>query len=218
MLQHGLLQEIAAKSARIVPSPEKSGEGFPMSGSNNASRRREAPWNFVLTVIVSAAMGAAITWMFMSQRSASSARPIPISQSAPPIPDAAPNISGLPAGQAALVQGNFAYDHQHWSEAIRRYQEAISSGIDNADVHTDLGNALRFSGHPEEALNQYTIAQRINPQHVNSLFNQISLFIETLNEPARAIPVCEEFIRRFPSSDKLPAVREQLARAKTMVP
>jgi hypothetical protein len=40
------------------------------------------------------------------------------------------------------------------------------------------------------------------------------LFTETLNNPARAIPICEEFIRRFPNSDKLPAVREQLERAK----
>ena len=34
------------------------------------------------------------------------------------------------------------------------------------------------------------------------------------NEPARAIPIGEEFVRRFPKSDKLPAVREQLERAK----
>ena len=54
----------------------------------------------------------------------------------------------------------------------------------------------------------------INPQHENSLFNQISLFIETLNQPMRAIPICEEFIQRFPNSDKVPAVREQLGRAK----
>ena len=58
--------------------------------------------------------------------------------------DAMPNVSGMPAGQAALVLGNFAYDHQRWPEAIRRYQEAIGSGIDNADVHTDLGNAFAF--------------------------------------------------------------------------
>jgi tetratricopeptide (TPR) repeat protein len=81
-------------------------------------------------------------------------------------------------------------------------------------VHTDLGNALRFSGQPDQALEQYSIAQKLNPQHENSLFNQISLFTETLNQPARAIPICEEFMRRFPNSDKLPAVREQLERAK----
>ena len=121
-------------------------------------------------------------------------------------------------GQAALVVGNFAYDHQRWPEAIRKYQEAIGTGIDNADVHTDLGNAYRFSGQPEEALNQYTIAQRLDPQHENSLFNQISLFTETLNQPARAVPICEEFLRRFPASDKVPAVQQQLARAKGVRP
>ena len=123
----------------------------------------------------------------------------------------------MSAGEAAVTLANFAYDHQRWPEAIRRYQEAIASGLDNADVHTDLGNAFRFSGQPEQALNQYAIAQKLNPQHENSLFNQISLFTEALNEPIRAIPVCEEFMRRFPKSDKLPLVREQLQRAKAMV-
>lgn len=122
----------------------------------------------------------------------------------------------MSTGKAAVALGNFAYDHQQWSEAIRHYQEAIASGIDNADVHTDLGNAFRFSEQPQQALSQYEIAQKLNPQHENSLFNQISLFIETLNQPARAIPICEEFIRRFSNSDKLPAVREQLERAKAV--
>ena len=183
------------------------------------NRNNNSPlWNYLLTVIVSAGMGAGLTWMFTSQRSSPPARSAISPASASPVTDSMPSISGMPAGQAALVQGNFAYDHQGWPEAIRRYQEAIGSGIDNADVHTDLGNALRFSGQPDEALNQYTVAQRIDPQHENSLFNQISLFIETLNQPTRAIPICEEFIRRFPNSDKIPAVREQLARAKGAAP
>ena len=170
---------------------------------------RQSIWNYLLTVVVSAAMGAAITWLLMSQRSTSEVRPI----SAAP-----PDVSGMSAGEAAVTLGNFAYDHQRWPEAIRRYQEAIASGIDNADIHTDLGNAFRFSGQPEQALNQYTIAQKLNPQHENSLFNQISLFTEVLNEPVRAVPLCEEFIRRFPSSDKVPALQQQLARTKGMKP
>ena len=159
-------------------------------------------------------MGAAITWLFMSQRSTSEVRAT--AQPKPGVmPSAvAPDVSGMSAGEGAVALGNFAYDHQQWPEAIRRYQEAIASGIDNADVHTDLGNAFRFSGQPQQALTQYETAQRLNPQHENSLFNQISLFTETLNDPTRAIPICEEFIRRFPNSDKIPAVREQLERAR----
>jgi tetratricopeptide (TPR) repeat protein len=181
-------------------------------------RRRQSLWNYVLTVIVSAAMGAGLSWMFTSQRSNPEVRPAPSSTAPPGSPDAAPKVSGMSSGEAAITLGNFAYDHQRWPEAIRRYQEAIANGIDSADVHTDLGNALRFSGQPEQALNQYVIAQKLNPQHENSLFNQISLFTEALNQPARAIPICEEFIRRFPNSDKLPAVREQFARAKGTMP
>lgn len=186
--------------------------------SSNANKsdatRRQQFWNYLLTVIVSAAMGAGITWMFSSQRSTPAVRPsfpspAPVTRS-----DVAPDVTGMPGSQAALVLGNFDYDHQRWSDAIRQYQQAISSGIDNADVHTDLGNAYRFSGQPEEALNQYTIAQRLNPQHENSLFNQISLLTEVLNQPGRAVPICEEFIRRFPNSDKVPAVQQQLAQAK----
>jgi tetratricopeptide (TPR) repeat protein len=175
-------------------------------------------WNYVVTVIVSAAMGAAVAWLFMSQRSTSQVRPISATQPSAAVNAAPPDVSGMSAGEGAVALGNFAYDHQRWPEAIRRYQEAIASGVDTADTHTDLGNAFRFSGQPEQALNQYTIAQKLNPQHENSLFNQISLFTEVLNEPGRAIPICEEFIRKFPSSDKLPAVQQQLARAKVTKP
>ena len=90
--------------------------------------------------------------------------------------------------------------------------------MDNADVHTDLGNAFRFSGQPQQALSQYESAQKLSPQHENSLFNQISLFGEVLNEPRRAAQISEEFIRRFPNSDKVSAVREQLARLKNTPP
>jgi len=179
---------------------------------------RQSIWNYLLTVVVSAAMGAAITWLLMSQTSTSDLRSNFATQSTPMATAATPDVSGMSAGEAAVTLGNFAYDHQRWPEAIRRYQEAIASGIDNADIHTDLGNAFRFSGQPEQALNQYTIAQKLNPQHENSLFNQISLFTEGLNEPVRAVPLCEEFIRRFPSSDKVPAVQQQLARAKGIKP
>src|SRR5262249_14818031 len=175
---------------------------------------RQSIGNYLLTVVVSALMGAALTWLFMSQRSTSVIRPM--SQPTPiTITNiTAPDVSGMSAGESAVALGNFAYDHRQWPEAIRHYQEAIASGIDNADVYTDLGNAFRFSGQPQQALSQYEIAQKLSPQHENSLFNQISLFTEALNDPTRGIPICEEFIRRFPNSAKLPIVREQLARAK----
>lgn len=168
-------------------------------------------------MLLSAAVGAGITWLIMSQRSASVERAAPF---VPPTPASlAPAVSALPTADTAdvsVVRANQAYDHQQWAEAIKEYQNAIAKGRDNADVRTDLGNAFRFSGQPEPALEQYTIAQRQNPQHENSLFNQIGLFMEVMHDPSRAIPACEEFIRRFPNSEKLPRVREQLQIAKNL--
>ena len=166
--------------------------------------------SYLLPMLLSAAVGAGLMWLIMSQRSPSVQRPV-----SPPNQTAPANIPGSPA-EAAVVRGNQAYDHQLWTEAIREYQDAIAKGLDNPDVRTDLGNSFRFSAQPEKALEQYTIAQRQNPQHENSLFNQIGLFMEVMHDPIRAIPVCEEFIRRFPTSEKLPRVREQLAVAKNL--
>jgi tetratricopeptide (TPR) repeat protein len=167
-------------------------------------------------MVFSAAVGAAVAWLIMSQRSTSVVRP---SFSVPP-PAAqnqtAPNSSSLSSADAAVVRGNMAYDHQQWADALREYQDAITKGLDNADVRTDLGNAFRFSGQPEKALEQYTIAQRQNPQHENSLFNQIGLFMDVMHDPIRAIPLCEEFIRRFPNSEKLNDVKEKLATLKNL--
>jgi tetratricopeptide (TPR) repeat protein len=166
-------------------------------------------------MLLSAAVGAGITWLVMSQRSSPPERP-PAPLNKNPTTASAPDTSGLSPADGAVIRGNLAYDHQQWADAIREYQDAIASGRDNADVRTDLGNAFRFAGQPEKALEQYTIAQRQDPQHENSLFNQIGLFMDVMHNPVRAIPLCEEFMRRFPNSEKLPRVREQLQVAKNL--
>jgi tetratricopeptide (TPR) repeat protein len=171
-------------------------------------------------MLLSAAVGAGVTWVIMSQRSqpvpqrpVSFVTPASAQNNLAPLP---PDLSKASASDAAVVRGNQAYDHQQWTDAITYYQEAIAKGRDNPDVRTDLGNAFRFSGQAEKALEQYTIAQRQNPQHENSLFNQIGLFMEVMHDPIRAIPVCEEFIRRFPDSQNAARAREQLQVAKNL--
>jgi tetratricopeptide (TPR) repeat protein len=179
-----------------------------------ADPRSEILRNYVIIAAVSAALGSGLTWLIATHQPNSetgSTLIVPPPRGLVAASDA-PDVS---SGEAAVTQGNFAYDHQRWTEAIQDYQRAIEAGVNTADVHTDLGNAWRFSGEPRKALEEYTTAQRLDPQHENSLFNQISLFAEALHEPARAISVCEEFIRRFPGSDKLAAARQELARAKS---
>ncbi|MEO7723463.1 MAG: tetratricopeptide repeat protein, partial [Chthoniobacterales bacterium] len=126
---------------------------------------------------------------------------------ASPASAAPPDVSQLAPADAARTLANWNYDHQNWPHAIEHYEEAIARGADNADVRTDLGNCFRFLGQPEKALEQYEIAQKQNPQHENSLFNQISLFAQVLHDHERAETAAHDFIARFPQSPQAEAAR-----------
>jgi tetratricopeptide (TPR) repeat protein len=182
----------------------------PIRKNQSEPAARQTLWNYVLTIIVSAALGAGITWLIISQHSKSEFHPVPLSPPATAF-NATPDVSGLSAGNAAVVLGNFAYDHQRWPDAIRQYQEAIASGVNTADVHTDLGNAFRFSGESEKALQQYEIAQKQNPQHENSLFNQGGLYAFSLNQPEKALEIWREYLARFPQSPNAPKTRQLIS-------
>jgi tetratricopeptide (TPR) repeat protein len=167
----------------------------------------------VLFVVLACAIGALCTWAFLSN-SGRSANRIPDYTTAPAAPSAAsmpPDVSQLAPGPGAVALGNWYYDHSNWAAAITHYQKAISLGIDNADVRTDLGNAFRFTSNAPEALKQYTIAQQKNPRHENSLLNTASLHAEVLHDENKAAQLWREFLRRFPNSAAAPQVRESLS-------
>jgi hypothetical protein len=83
--------------------------------ASNRSRKTELPkqqslGNYVLIIVVSAAMGAGVTWFLMSQRSTPKLGTV---HSSPPTAfSATPDVSGLAPSDAAVGLGNFAYDHQ----------------------------------------------------------------------------------------------------------
>ncbi len=131
-----------------------------------------------------------------------------LSPAAVPVTATPPDVSQLAPPDASRTLANWNYDQQNWTHAMEHYQEAIARGADNPDVRTDLGNCFRFLAQPEKALEQYEIAQKQNPQHENSLFNQISLFAQVLHEQERAETVVKEFIARFPQSPQAEAARQ----------
>jgi tetratricopeptide (TPR) repeat protein len=128
--------------------------------------------------------------------------------------DVLPNVSALTPSEAAVTLGNWYFDHHEWAKASEQYRKAISLGLDNADVRSDLGSALRFNNQPEAAAAEYEIAQRENPEHENSLFNLATLYLQSLNQPDRAIALLEQFKARFPRSGAIPRVDELLREAR----
>jgi hypothetical protein len=122
--------------------------------------------------------------------------------------------AGLTPAQKALTLGNWYFDHQAWPRAVNHYQRAIAQGLDNPDVRTDLGSALRFSGQPQKALEQYRIAQKQNPQHEHSLFNQGGVYAFDLKQTGKGIAVWREYLQRFPKGQNAAQTRELIARVQ----
>lgn len=120
--------------------------------------------------------------------------------------------AGMSPAEAALTLGNWHYDHEQWDSAVENYQSAIKGGIDNPNIRTDLGNSLRFSDRPQEGLKQYQLAQKQDPTHEESLFNQGALYAVSLKNPRKGVEVWKAYLKRFPTGKSAKQARELLAK------
>jgi tetratricopeptide (TPR) repeat protein len=162
----------------------------------------------VLVGITTFAIGAGAMWLALRETQPSARQNSATRGAAETRAEEPPDVSHLAPANAATTLANWNYDRRNWSHAIDHYQQAVALGGDNPDVRTDLGNCFRFLGQPQKALEQYETAQRQNPQHENSLFNQVGLFAEVLHDNERAGAAARAFITRFPQSPHDESVRK----------
>lgn len=118
--------------------------------------------------------------------------------------------AGMPPIQVALTLGNWYFDHEAWANAVAQYRKVLDMGMDNPDIRTDYGSALRFNGQPQQALEQYRLAQKKDPRHENSLFNQGGLYASDFKDPAKAIAAWQQYIKQFPTG-------KSVAQAKSLI-
>jgi tetratricopeptide (TPR) repeat protein len=177
----------------------------------------------VLLGAIAFVIGALVTWVSLSHlpRSAFSERTITIDDeqkqkttTGSAGTDVLPDVSALAPSQGAVTLANWYFDHHDWEKAVEQYRKAIALGLDNADIRSDLGSALRFDNQFQAAAAEYETAQRENPEHENSLFNLATLYLQSLNEPARAIELLEQFKTKYPRSGAIPRVEELLQQAR----
>lgn len=121
------------------------------------------------------------------------------------------------AAQADREQGNQEEDQGQWAQAIDSYQKAIAAGIDNPDIRTDLGVAYFKSSQPQKALEQYQMAQRRNPNHENSLFNEASAYLK-LGDSSRAVSVWHAYLQKFPAGQHTADAKKLIAEVQAHGP
>jgi tetratricopeptide (TPR) repeat protein len=84
----------------------------------------------------------------------------------------------------------------------------------NANVSTDLGTALFYSGRPDEALAAYEASLKADPSHVQTLFNIGVVRLEGKKDPKGAIDAWERLIAISPSSPDAAKARARLEDAR----
>lgn len=198
------------------------------------AERRSSPWlATVLIAILAAAIGAGGTYLALRptllkvpvlQAAAQAAASAPIGSAAP---SAIPPLSltaGVDPAKAALNLANWYEDRGSQSQAagddtgasasyaksIANYLLAIASGLDNPDIRTDLGVAYYKSGDPKKALTEYQYAQKQNPQHENSLFNQGAAYA-VLGQSSNAVAAWQAYLRRFPKGQHVADAKQLIA-------
>jgi tetratricopeptide (TPR) repeat protein len=197
---------------------------FKMQNQRPRNEARPQPaglqWPALLAIAICAA-GAGVTGTLMWARNASPSKSayVPVAPekagSTGEVHEPPPMLTqGQAPAQAQLTLGNWYFDHERWNEAASHYKNALAGGLDNANVRTDLGSALRFAGEPKAALEQYQIAQKQDPSHEQSLFNQGGLWAFSLGDKAKGMAAWRAYLQKFPQGQSVAAVRKLMAQVQ----
>ncbi len=97
--------------------------------------------------------------------------------------------------QAWVALGNAYYDAKSPQKAVQAYAKALALNPNDANVLTDQGVMFRALGFFDKAVANFEKANKLNPQHLQSLYNLGIVYAIDLKQPAKARPVFEKVIR-----------------------
>ena len=116
---------------------------------------------------------------------------------------------------STIVQAaNLYYDGRQYPEAVKYYQLAVKIQPTNADVLTDLGTSLWYTGDADGAIAEFQTALKYRPDHPGTLFNLGIVRWQGKLDPKGAVQAWEELLRRNPDYPQKQMVQEYIDRAK----
>ena len=116
-----------------------------------------------------------------------------------------------PDNRNAWVQlGHSYFDSNQPMKAIEAYDKALEIDSNDPDVLTDQGTMYRRVGWFDKAINNFTKANQLNPQHLNSLFNLGIVYSQDLGEKEKADEVWNRYLELNPTGRAADKVRTML--------
>ena len=147
------------------------------------------------------------------------------SLAAPPSAEMQKNIAALertvlqePGNHQAWVGlGNGYFDSHQPQKAVTAYAKALSLQGNDPNVLTDQGVMFRALGQFDKALANFQKANKLDPKHLQSLFNQGIVYANDLHKPAEATAVWNKLIALAPASQQAEQARQALANLKSQL-
>ena len=111
---------------------------------------------------------------------------------------------------AWISLGNDYFDTQQAQKSIQAYAKALEIKPGNPDVLTDQGIMFRKVGWYDKALANFEKAQKLNPNHLQSLYNIGVVHAVDMKQPEKALPVWNAYLKLDSSSETALQIKNML--------
>lgn len=111
---------------------------------------------------------------------------------------------------AWISLGNDYFDTEQAQKAINAYNKALEIQPNNPNVLTDQGVMFRKVGWYDKALLNFEKAQKIDPRHVQSLFNTGIVYAVDLKDHVKARPYWKKILEIDPNGATAQQVKSMM--------
>jgi len=112
--------------------------------------------------------------------------------------------------EAWIRLGHNFFDSKQSLRAIEAYSKALEIDDNDPNILTDLGIMFRRVGWYDKAVASFEKASRLDPTHLQSLYNLGIVYLNDLNDVGKATEAWERFVAVNPDSPGAAKVRVEL--------
>jgi len=115
---------------------------------------------------------------------------------------------------AWVALGNEYFDSHQFKKSVDAYGKALAIKPEDPNVLTDQGVMFRQLGQFDKAIANFQKANKVQPTHVQSLFNLGVVYASDLNKPDEAAKAWNKVLTIAPTSDQAAQARQMLSQLK----